>query len=129
MCGCTPAISPFDQYAYTHTTSIKVDAMNVMDMAVEDYKDHKKEIAAVLTEMQKAYEYEKNRQKNDITVTMWQTMIDKQGKLFGGFISFWEQQNIANKKLNIAFIENQKQSIGEAFDQIAQLESKKIKSK
>ena len=56
-------------------------------------------------------------------------MIDKKGKLFGGFISFWEQQNSANKKLNIAFIENQKQSIGDAFDQIAQLESKKIKSK
>ena len=47
--GCSPAISPFDQYAYTHTTSIKVDAMNVMDLATEDYTAHKKEIAAVQT--------------------------------------------------------------------------------
>jgi hypothetical protein len=77
--------------------------------------------------MQKAYEYEKNRPKNTITTEMWQEMIDSNGHLMGGFLTFWKNKNDKNEALSIAHIRNQKESIGEAFDHIAQLESKKIK--
>ena len=39
------SISSFDQHAYVQTTSVKVDAMNVMDLATEDYANHEIEVS------------------------------------------------------------------------------------
>lgn len=127
LAGCASSMSVFDQYAYTQVTSVKVDALNVIDLGTEDYAKHKQEADAVQTQMQKAYEYEKNRPKNPITAEMWRNMLDTNGKLYGGFVRFWRKQNAAGKSLNSAFIEDERKQIGEAFDQIAQLESNKIK--
>lgn len=115
-------ISPFDQYAYTQTTSIKVDALNVMDAATESYSSHNAEIAVVKTEMQKMVEYEKHRPKNGITARMWDLMVNEKG-LFGDFLNLWKDQD----KMSKAFINEAKIKIGENFDRIAELESKKIK--
>jgi len=54
--SCAPLISTFDQYAYIQTTSLKVDALNLMDRATEDYTAHEQEVKAVLTKLDKAYE-------------------------------------------------------------------------
>ena len=116
-------ISGFDQYAYTQATSIKVDALNVMSMANENYADHLQDVSAVNTEIQKIYEYEKNRPRNAITTKMWAKMIDTTGHLYGGFMHRWKNQG----KLSTAFIENERDLIAQSFDQIAGLESKKIK--
>lgn len=120
--GCS-TISRFDQYAYTQATSIKVDALNVMDLAIENYTNHLQEVSQVNNEIEKIYEYEKNRPKNDITTKMWQKMEDSTGYLYGGFIHRWKTEG----KLSHAFVANEKELIGESFDQIAGLESKKIK--
>jgi len=120
--GCA-TISNFDQYAYTQATSIKVDAINTMDFATDNYNNHAQEVAKVQTEMQKIYEYEKNRPKNSITTKMWEKMIDTSGHLYGGFLGYWKSKG----KLSPAFIDNEKDLIASSFDQIAQLESKKIK--
>lgn len=122
LSGCA-TISGFDQYAYTQATSIKVDALNVMSMANEDYADHLQDVSGVNTEMKKIYEYEKNRPKNTISAKMWSKMIDTTAHLYGGFIQRWKNQG----KLSTAFIENEKDLIAQSFDQIAGLESKKIK--
>ena len=44
--GCA-TISPFDQYAYSQTTSVKVEALNVMDQAMNDYASHENEVKDV----------------------------------------------------------------------------------
>ncbi len=67
-CGCklfVPTMSTYDQNAYSQTTSLKVDALNIMDSAVEGYDLHKKSVAAVNTSIQKLYSYEKNLPKNE----------------------------------------------------------------
>lgn len=119
--GCA-TISTFDQYAYTQTTSIKVDAMNVMDNATDSYANHTKEIADVKTEIQKMIEYEKHRPQNSITAKMWDVMMTDKG-LFGDFLVMWKDQD----KVSKAFVTEAKIKIGENFDRIAELESKKIK--
>lgn len=127
ICGCnlfTPTVAGYDQYAYTQTTSLKVDALNLMDSAVDDYQSQIKNIALVKTNIQKLYEYEKNLPKNDITLKQWNILTDTTGHLWGGFLIRWRNE----KKLHKAYIDDKKQLIGEAFDQIAELESKKIKS-
>ena len=116
-------ISSFDQYAYAQTTSLKVDAINTMSMAISDYSTNEKTVQELQTKLQKAYEYEKNRPKNEITLKMWTILLDSNGHLLGGFITRWEKE----QKLNAVFIQEEKKIVGDAFDQIAGLESQKIK--
>ncbi|MFV0591190.1 MAG: hypothetical protein ACK5M7_07380 [Draconibacterium sp.] len=116
-------ISQFDQYAYTQTTSLKVDALSVLDLATDDFDQHKNEVLQLTSDLQKIYEYEKNRPKNEITEKMWEKMLNEEGHLLGGFLLKWKTEGKQSK----IFIEEAKKIIGPAFDQIAQLESKKIK--
>ena len=117
-------ISPFDQYAYTQTTSLKVDALNTMQLATTDFALNEKAVQELQTNLQKVYEYEKNRPKNEITLNMWNILLDTNGHLIGGFLKRWENE----KKLNAVFIQEEKKIVGEAFDQIAGLESHKLKA-
>jgi hypothetical protein len=116
-------ISPFSQHAYIQTTSLKVDALNVMGMAGEPYSAHEAEVAALNTNLQKLYEYEKNRPKNAISVAMWEKLLDEKA-LLGGFLNRWKEEGTLGKH----YIEEEKKLVAEAFDKIAGLESKKIKS-
>ncbi|HXS37228.1 MAG TPA: hypothetical protein VN721_11045 [Flavipsychrobacter sp.] len=121
--SCSNTISLYDQCAYAQTTSAKVDALNFMNLATNDYNAHQKDITDIQTELQKAYEYEKHRQKNVFTIKMWDILLDSNGHLFGGFIKRWENEG----KLKKAYIDDKKKEIGNAFDEIAELESKKTK--
>jgi hypothetical protein len=123
LCDCT-TISLFDQHAYIQTTSAKVDALNTMDLARADYKTNEKSVLDLQTQLQKIYEYEKNRPKNEITLQLWNKLLDPGGHLLGGFLKRWE----TDKKLSDTFIIEMKKMVADAFDQIAGLESKKIKS-
>lgn len=121
--GCA-SISPFDQYAYTQTTSLKVDVLNTMDLAVNEYKTQEATVQELQTKLQKVYEYEKNRPKNEITFIMWGVLINTDGHLVGGFLKRWKNEG----KLSKTFIDNDKKIVSDAFDQIAGLESHKIKT-
>jgi len=123
LVGCA-TISNFDQQAYIYTTSVKVDAINIMDLATTDYTAHSKEVKELQTQLQKIYEYEKNRPKNEITLKQWDILLDPEGHLLGGFIKRWESQ----KTLSKTFVIEAKKLVDKAFDQIAGLESKKIKA-
>jgi hypothetical protein len=56
--GCS-TISVFDQYAYTQATSLKVDALALMDKATGEAALHNEAIEQLLIKVDKAYEYEK----------------------------------------------------------------------
>ncbi len=126
MLNCTNcvSISSFDQYAYAQTTSVKVDGLNIMDLAKDDFSIHQAEVNEYRTKLRKVYEYEKNRPKNEITIKLWDKLLDPNGHLLGGFLDRWEKET----KLGETFITEEKKVVDKAFDQIAGLESKKIKS-
>jgi hypothetical protein len=121
--GCA-TISNFDQQAYIYTTSVKVDALNVMELATTDFAAHSKEVKELQTQLQKIYEYEKNRPKNEITLKQWDILLDPEGHLLGGYLKRWETQKTLSKTL----VTEAKKLVDKAFDQIAGLESKKIKA-
>jgi len=75
--GCATSISRYDQHAYMQTTSLKVDALNLMDSAKDEYNSHIIAVQELQTNLQKAYEYEKNRPKNEITIKLWDKLLDK----------------------------------------------------
>jgi hypothetical protein len=111
---CAPTIALYDQHSYQETTALKVDALSLMDLAAESYRDHLNEISALETKVNKAYEYEKHRPKNELTVKMWENFIQK-----------WKNENT----IRPAVIDGAKKNVGNAFDQIIQLEVEKIKKK
>jgi hypothetical protein len=123
LCSACKTISGFDQYAYTIGTALKVDALNVMDKATETYTSQEAAITDVTTRLEKAYEYEKHRPQNSITVKMWEVLKNPNRNLFGGFIKRWQEK----KTLSAAFITEAKGQVAEAFDMIVELESQKIK--
>lgn len=93
-------------------------------MAVDSFAMHKKELAQLQTGIQKVYEYEKHRPKNEITTKLWEILTDTSGNLYGGFLVKWKKEVVLKK----VYVENKKEQIAKAFDQIIELESKKIKT-
>ena len=124
LAGCA-TISQFDHHAYVHTIDAKVEALNVMGLATEDYSAHRQEIREVQKALDKIYEYERNRRNNETTLMLWDKLRDTSGNLWGGFVKKWKEE----KTLRPFFIQEKKEQVAQAFDIIAQLESKKIKPK
>jgi hypothetical protein len=116
-------IGKYDQYAYTQTTSIKVDALNVMNLATDKYGNHLNDVNNVQSSINKMIEYKKNLPKNTISEKMWLLINDPNGGSFGGFVQRWQK----NGTLDTAFIKEAQKLVGQSFDQLSQLESGKIK--
>lgn len=121
--GCA-TISVYDQYAYTQTVNLKVDSLAVMDNADKNYNDQEQKVNELMLNVQKAYEYEKGRAKNDITVKMWEILINPDSALLGGFMQRWKNEG----SLKRVYIEEKKKQIGDAYDQIIGLEIGKVRS-
>jgi len=122
--GCAPTLSLYDQYAYTQTTSIKVDVLNLMDLATEDYQSHVKDITSVNTEIQKMYEYDKGRTKDSLTIKQWNILVDPKN-LYGRFLNDWKTSG----HLSATFIGDKKTNVTAAFDEIVKLENGKNRAK
>ena len=120
--GCS-TISQYSHYAYTQSVNLKVDSMNVMMEAVENYNIHENEVKELILKVEKSYEYEKGRPKNEITIKMWDKLKSPDKDLLGGFLKLWKQKGT----LNQSFVEEKSKQIGKAFDEIIGLESGKIK--
>jgi outer membrane murein-binding lipoprotein Lpp len=120
--GCS-LIAHYDQVAYEHATSAKVDTLALMDKATGSYDDHQKEVEALVLELSKAYEYDRGRALNKLTVAQWDILRDPNRNLVGGFLKLWK----AKGSLSATFIAEKKQQVSDAFDQIIALESGKPK--
>jgi hypothetical protein len=114
-------IANYDQVAYEHATNAKVDTLALMNKATGNYEAHEKEVEALTNELDKAYEYDRGRQLNKITAAQWDVLRDPNRNLVGGFLKMWKEKG----KLGAAFVAEKKKQIGDAFDQIIQLESGK----
>jgi len=117
-------IATFDQVAYDKATGAKAEALALMDKATDSYSAHVKEIEAVSLTMDKAYEYDRGRMLNAITVQQWQILRDPDRNLFGGFLRRWREKG----SLRPDYIAEKKPDIAEAFDQITGLEIGKRKA-
>ncbi len=113
----------YDQAAYQQAVNLKVEALALMDKATEAYAAHQANIEEILLRIEKAYEYDRGRKMNQISVQMWENLKNPDKNLLGGFLKRWKEKNLLRR----AFIDEAKKLVGEAFDQIIQLESGKIK--
>ena len=119
--GCA-LTAPYDQFVYKESTSLKVDALKLMDKAIQPYDSQQTAVEKLNDQLEKLFEYELHRRKNGIRVSMWQLLRNPEKNLLGGFLKRWKESG----KLNEPFIEEAKKQVGRAFDQLAELESGKI---
>ncbi len=132
--GCKPLIAAYDDYSYTQLSSVKVDVLNVIDKSTEDYTVHAAEVADVLTETHKAMEYDMHKPKNEMMAKMWSVMNglltdttaltpnQPKGHLKGLLASWKKEKHFQGS----TFVNEAKQQIGEGFDLLMELESRKI---
>ncbi len=123
LASCS-TIATYDQFAYEKATAAKAEALALMDKATGSYSAHEQEIEAVSLTIDKAYEYDRGRALNSVTVEQWEILRDPSRHLFGGFIRRWREKG----SLRPAYIAEKKLDIAEAFDRIIELERGKPKS-
>jgi hypothetical protein len=117
-------IATYDQIAYEKATAAKAEALALMGKATGSFSAHEQEIESVSLTIDKAYEYDRGRALNKITVKQWEILLDPNRNLFGGFIRRWREKG----SLRPAYIAEKKPDVAEAFDQIIELERGKAKS-
>ncbi|HUI29328.1 MAG TPA: hypothetical protein VLX91_03850 [Candidatus Acidoferrales bacterium] len=123
IAGCGFQAAVFDQAAYEHSVSLKVDALNLMGKATSPYDSCRTEIEAVIVEFQKAYEYAKGLPNNDETVKQYEIMMDPQQASFFGFLARWESEG----RLGATFVGDARAEVSRHFDDVIGLESGKKK--
>lgn len=123
LAACGPTISKFNETAYEQATSLKVESLALMEAATEPYADHAEDVRALQVELKKAHEYAKNRPHNAISTEQWDTLIDPEGDLLGGFLQRWKRDST----LNETYVTEKVKQVRAAFNTIIKLESGKIK--
>ena len=116
-------ISTYDQAAYEHATSAKVDALALMDKATDSFSAHAKEVESVNLTLRKAYEYDKGRPLNAITLKQWDLLLSPDHDLLGGFLRDWKRKG----QFKPVAVSEKKKQVADGFDQIIGLESGKLK--
>ena len=122
LAGCS-TIAPFSQKAYEQATSLKVDALAVMDKASEPYSNQKQSVEALKLDVEKAFEYAKGRPQNEVTTKQWAIIKDPTRNSLGGFLKRWEDKSTLEKP----FIQEAKGIVSDGFDTVIELESGKRK--
>jgi hypothetical protein len=117
-------ISPFNQKAYEQATSLKVDALSVMDKATAPFATQKQSVDALKLNLEKAYEYANGLPQNTETTQQWAIIKDPSRNSLGGFLKRWEEKS----KLSTPFIQEAKGIVSDGFDAVIELESGKRKS-
>ncbi len=121
--ACAPAISPFSSLAFQQATSLKVEALGVMSHATEAFSNHREEVAVLVTNIEKAYEFARNRPQNDYSTKQWEKIKNPNANLLGGFLKRWEEQSALSR----TFVDEAKGLVRDAFNEIIGLESGKGK--
>jgi hypothetical protein len=124
LAACSNLIAVYSQTAYEQATSIKAESLVLMSKATEPYSQHAQEVAALMLNVDKAYEYAKGRPRNEISTEQWAKIKDPNSNLLGGFLKRWEEQG----RLSSVFVKEAEAQIAKAFDQIIELESGKNKA-
>jgi hypothetical protein len=124
LAACSNLIAVYSQTAYEQATSIKAESLVLMSKATEPYSQHAQQVAALMLNVDKAYEYAKGRPRNEISTEQWAKMKDPNSNLLGGFLKRWEERG----QLNPVFVKEAEAQIAKAFDQIIELESGKNKA-
>jgi hypothetical protein len=118
--ACAPIISEYSLDAYKNATSLKAETFALVDKSGGKFRDHQKEVEALTTKIDAAYEFAAGLPNNELSAAQWRLMRNPERGLYGGFIRIWKQG-----PLPAEFREDKKKQLGAAFDEIICLEINK----
>jgi len=121
--SCSTGI-PIDYYSLEQNESLKIDVLNLMKRGGKNFTSVSDDVMNLKNKVNDLISYERDKgEKNLKTVKMWETMMDPNQKLLGGFLNRWETEG----KLQGPFIKEAAGVVSKNFDKIIKLESKKKK--
>lgn len=119
-CVSTPA---YDQTEYDRVIRLKVDSLELLSHATNDFSMYANDVKAIKREMAILYEYAKNLPNNEESIQQIEIMNDENGALLGKALKDWEDKG----KLGDVYLNGLKVNISDGFNQISGLISKRIK--
>lgn len=122
LSSCSPLIAPYNEHIYRELASLKVETTTLVGKSNEEYSKHVSEVEDVDKDMNKLYEYMKGLPKNAESASMLKKIIDGDG-MWSGIKSHWKTKGQVKPDAAVEF----QKAIGEGFDELIELESKKIK--
>lgn len=125
LVACAPLIGPYSPTAYKNATSLKADALALMDKATKPYSEYEQKVASLMVEIDEAYEYVHGIPSDNLSARQWEILRDPDGSLLGMFFYRWK----AKGTLSRAYIHEFKGIISDAFDEIICLEANKKSAK
>lgn len=122
LAGCAPLIADYSLEAYKNATTLKAETQALIDKSNELYSIHAKEVDALTTKINAAYEFAAGTPYNQLSAQQWDILRDPKGQLYGAIIAGWkDRKRIPKAKAR----EENKLLIGKAFDEIICLEANK----
>lgn len=124
--GCK-TVAYYDDATFVKTAELKAKTLVLIGHANEDFKDYRTKVDDIMVMAETIYAMQKARQLNYLTVKQWDILMKGSGigkkSILPEFFNMWKRKG----KLNDFFIDEAKDQIGEAFDQILKLEDEKIR--
>ncbi len=122
--SCSPLIAVYDANAYAQAISIKVDLQNLADeSATTNYTNAKADVDKVTSNIQKALEYDRGREKDSLSTKQYEILL-ADGHSYKTFLQLWQSQG----KISATAAAEFKSSIGQIMDRIIRLENGKNRS-
>jgi hypothetical protein len=119
--GCGRLIADYSLDAYKNATSLKAEALAMVDKSNEPYGKHGKEVDALNVKIDAAYEFAAGIPENQLSAQQWAILKDPDRHLYGGYINVWKTHG----PVSAFFRDGAKRNIGAAFDEIICLEVNK----
>jgi hypothetical protein len=122
--SCKPLIALYDANAYSQAVSIKVDLENLVDTSsTVDYSNATAQTSQVNTEIQKAMEYDRGREKDSISTKQYEKLYSD-AHSYQAFLKLWQSE----KKVSKDFAHEYQGTMDKIMDEIIKLENGKNKS-
>jgi hypothetical protein len=122
LAGCAPLIAGYSAEAYKNATTLKAEALAMIDKSGESYASRQKEVDALSVKIDAAYEYAAGLPNNEVSARQWLILKDPDRSFYGGYIRLWKSSGAVK---SAAFRADAKQQVGRAFDEIICLEVNK----
>lgn len=121
LSGC--ASSFYDHYTFTETLSTKAKAEHLIQKSNTPYSDNISLIDDLKVQLQTMVAYERAKEKNQITLKMWE-YLNRDNSALHQFLNTWENQGT----MSTVFVEQFSPQISKAFDLMIDYENKKSKA-
>jgi len=124
LSGRANLISNFDQNSYDSAMDLKARSMTLIEKTDEPASMHNLEITELEAKLTAQLAYEQGKGKsNNLSCKQWEILIATDGNLLGKLLSDWKQA----KPMSKPYLVEKRIQIGDAFDEILNLEGAKTK--